>query len=222
MVEDSNSIINSASQCSILLWYCVVMIMAMFILVYYFYVVCDFVSQVYFYADNGSYEENAIASNIADSDERYNIEYPRPENPAAADVILPSYLYQEGEEKKEGEKVSRMSVGSAPKISISSSTSKLKSSNKGRKSVHVIEVVEREPDPLYSQSEEPSSSKTGERSTFDSIASLNDVETSSPKDDTTVSVQSTRRGIKPYSHHSQRKNVSFVDDTKSASSIENR
>ena len=203
------------------------MILALFILVYYFYVVCDFVAQVYFYEDNTSYEEHAISSKNPDVDETSNANLSKDETPAQ------SYLQHEQEQKSSGKKSSLLSVGSAAKLSISSSTSKLKSANKGRKSVHVIEIVEREPDPLYSQfedisnlrsSEDPTPSRTEGISIFDSVASVHDVEINTPREETTsgINVQSSRRDNKPYSHHSQRKNVSFVDDTKSASSSENR
>ena len=203
------------------------MILALFILVYYFYVVCDFVAQVYFYEDNTSYEEHAISSKNPDVDETSNANLSKDETPAQ------SYLQHEQEQKSSGKKSSLLSVGSAAKLSISSSTSKLKSANKGRKSVHVIEIVEREPDPLYSQfedisnlrsSEDPTPSRTEGISIFDSVASVHDVEINTPREETTsgINVQSSRRDKKPYSHHSQRKNVSFVDDTKSASSSENK
>ena len=209
------------------------MILALFILVYYFYVVCDFVAQVYFYEDNTSYEEHAIASKNPDIDETSNGSLSKDETPAELRNISQSYLQHEQEQKSSGKKSSLLSVGSAAKLSISSSTSKLKSANKGRKSVHVIEIVEREPDPLYSQFEDISNLRSGEDPTpsgtegisiFDSVASVHDVEINTPREETTagINVQSSRRDNKPYSHHIQRKNVSFVDDTKSASSSENR
>ena len=209
------------------------MILALFILVYYFYVVCDFVAQVYFYEENTSYEEHAIASKNADMDETNNAGLSNDETSGELRNISQSYLQHEQEQKSSGKKSSLLSVGSAAKFSISSSTSKLKSANKGRKSVHVIEIVEREPDPLYSQFEDisnlrsgddPTPSRTEGSSVFDSVASVHDVEINSPREETTasISVQSSRRENKPYSHHSQRKNVSFVDETKSASSSENR
>ena len=203
------------------------MVLALFILLYYFYVVCDFVSQVYFYRDDEtSYEEHAIAAHEAN--QHTNAEYQLDEG---SHDNRPSL--EEEQRKSPSKKSSLMSVGSTAKLSIASSTSKLKSSNKGRKSVHVIEVVEREPDPLYQSTsefddisqlrsgEEPS--RVPEISVFDSIVSVHDEERSSPrKEDTPINITSSRRDVKPYSHHSQRKNVSFVDDAKSVSSSENR
>ena len=203
------------------------MVLALFILLYYFYVVCDFVSQVYFYRDDGaSYQEHAIASHEAG--QNINAEFQADEG--TQDIRPPSSIE---ERKSPSKKSSLMSVGSTAKLSIASSTSKLKSANKGRKSVHVIEIVEREPDPLYSEFEDvsqlrsgdlPSPTRAPEISVFDSIVSVHDEEQSSPprKEKTPISLPSSRRDVKPYSHHSQRKNVSFVDDAKSISSTENR
>ena len=206
------------------------MVLALFILVYYFYVVCDFVSQVYFYEDSGSYEEGAISS-MKSNGEEMNI----PENmePMDTDASIPDpHLYSDHDPtaKQITKKPSRISVGSAAKLSISSSTSKLKSTNKGRKSVHVIEIVEREPDPLYSQfedvsqlrSDDPTSSRTQEISAFDSLASVDDIQISPIQESPAIGVQSARRDTKPFSHPFQRKNVSFVEDVKSVSSSENR
>ena len=207
------------------------MVLALFILVYYFYVVCDFVSQVYFYADDGAYEESAIARIDNDIEEKYNQEYPIDIDPASAEEHFSEYQQKLKVPKNSGKPTSRLSVGSVAKLSISSSTSKLKSTNKGRKDIHVVEIVEREPDPLYSQFEdisrlrfeEPSASRTQEISAFDSIVSADVIDVSlPPKEDTSVAFQSSRREIKPYSHQSQRKNVSFVEDTKPASLNENR
>ena len=203
------------------------MVLTLFILLYYFYVVCDFVSQVYFYRDDGvSYEENAIASH--ESGQHNNAEFQTDEGTLD---IRPAPSVEE--RKSPNKKSSIISVGSTAKLSIASSTSKLKSANKGRKSVHVIEIVEREPDPLYSEFEDvsqlrsgdlPSPTREPEISVFDSIVSVHDVEqSSSPRiEESQKSISSSRRDIKPYSHHSQRKNVSFVDDAKSISSTENR
>ena len=210
------------------------MVLALFILLYYFYVVCDFVSQVYFYRDgNGvSYEEHAIA--LHEADPPNNAEYQTGENiqDDMQHFTTPSSIEQEQERKSSSKKSSLISVGSTAKLSIASSTSKLKSANKGRKSVHVIEIVEREPDPLYSEFEDVSQLRSGdphsptraaEISVFDSIVSVHDEERSSHiKGQSPVNFPSSRRDVKPYSHHSQRKNVSFVDDAKSVSSTENR
>merc|ERR1712061_815025 len=99
------------------LWYCVVMVLALFILVYYFYVVCDFVSQVYFYEDRGSYEEDVISS-MKSNGEEMNI----PENmePIDADARVPDpQLYSDHDPtaKNITKKPSRISVGSAAKLS---------------------------------------------------------------------------------------------------------
>ena len=108
------------------------MVLALFILLYYFYVVCDFVSQVYFYRDDGvSYEENAIASHEAG--QHNNAEFQTDEG---LPDIRPAPSIEE--RKSLNKKSSIISVGSTAKLSIASSTSKLKSANKGRKSVHVI------------------------------------------------------------------------------------
>ena len=203
------------------------MVLALFILLYYFYVVCDFVSQVYFYRDEEvSYEENAIASHEAG--QHNNAEFQTDEG---LPDIRPAPSVEE--RKSPNKKSSIISVGSTAKLSIASSTSKLKSANKGRKSVHVIEIVEREPDPLYSEFEDvsqlrsgdlPSPTREPEISVFDSIVSVHDEEqSSSPRiEKTHTSISSSRRDVKPFSHVSQRKNVSFVDDAKSISSTENR
>ena len=166
------------------------MVLALFILLYYFYVVCDFVSQVYFYRDGNSvsYEEHAIA--LHEANPPSNAEYHTEENIQndMQHFTTPSSIEQEQQRKSSSKKSSLISVGSTAKLSIASSTSKLKSANKGRKSVHVIEIVEREPDPLYSEFEDvsqlrsgdpPSPTRAAEISVFDSIVSVHDEERSS-------------------------------------------
>ena len=185
------------------------MVMALFILMYYLYVVCDFASQMYFYMDSTSYEENIISSTIADPDQGFS-----EETRAQEGEILPTYLYQTPEEV-DGEKSRPALSKHTPKISVLSSTSKLKSSNKGRKSVHVIEIVEREPEMPLAQSEELQGIRPAR------VSTVSDVTSSALRGENLEDFQSSGKPVRPYSHQSQRKNVSFVDETKSASSIEN-
>ena len=60
---------DGGGQCSVLMWYCVVMLMSLFTLLYYIYIVTDFFTQMKFFVDPADLSPDYESRHSADPDE---------------------------------------------------------------------------------------------------------------------------------------------------------